>query len=115
MKILRAYNVQIWCGLKETFGDRKTHTIDDVRRICNDYVNEKKDCVSITETEFRYTNGFEKGVIIGFITYPRFPRKKREIRKRALFLANKLMIELNQYKVTVTTPYKSYMLENDKV
>jgi hypothetical protein len=38
---------------------------------------------------------------------------KKEIRKRALLLAEKLMIGLNQYVVTVTTPHKSYMLENN--
>jgi hypothetical protein len=111
MKTLRGYNVQIWTGLKE----RDTnigHTIDEVRIICDKWVNEIGDCVSITPTEFRYTNGSEFGVVIGYINYPRFPRTRKEIRRRALLLAENLMIQLGQYKVTVTTPFKSYMLEN---
>lgn len=112
MKILKSYNVQIWVGLKQMYNDKKTHTIDDVRIICDKYVNEIKDCVTITPTEFRYVNGNENGVIVGYIQYPRFKRTEAEIRKRAIELANTLMIELNQYKVTVTTPKKSYMLEN---
>lgn len=112
MKILRSYNVQIWVGLKEQYSD-KIHTIDDVRIICDKWVNGVKDCVTITPTEFRYVDGYENGVIVGYINYPRFPRTRKEIRRRALLLGEKLMRELGQYKVTVTTPFKSYMLENN--
>jgi len=112
MKILRSYNVQIWVGLKECYQNDKVHTIDDVRVICDKWVNGIKDCITITPTEFRYVDGNEIGVIIGYINYPRFPRTRKEIKRRALLLAENLMIELRQYKVTVTTPFKSYMLEN---
>jgi hypothetical protein len=113
MKILKAYNAQIWVGLKETVTDEKIHSIDDVKNICDNWVNKIKDCVTITQTDFRYVNGCEPGVIVGYISYPQFPRSKKEIRRRALLLAEKLMVGLKQYKVTVTTPYKSYMLENN--
>ena len=112
MKKMHAYNVQIWSGLEE----RNTgivHTLDEVYNICSKYVNEINECVSITSTKFVYVNGREDGVVIGFITYPWFPNTKRDIRNRALSLAYILMIDLKQYKVTVTTPHKSYMLEND--
>ena len=115
MKTLRSYNVQIWVGLKNTYNDKIVYTLDEVRKICDNYVNDIKDCVTITPTEFRYVGGNESGVIVGYIQYPRFPRTKREIRKRALKLAELLMIELNQYRVTVTTPNKSYMLSNDSL
>jgi hypothetical protein len=112
MKKLKAYNVQIWVGLQENYNYEKIHTIEDVRKICDEFVNEIKDCVTITPTEYRYVNGSEPGVIVGYISYPRFPRSRKEIRKRAILLAEKLLIGLNQYKVTVTTPFNSYMLEN---
>lgn len=115
MKINKSYNIQIWCGLKETYDNSKIHTLDDVLKICDEFVNDKKDCVSVTETNFRYVDGFEKGVVIGYINYPRFPRTFEEIEDRALELAEKLMLELNQYRVTVTTPRESFMLENDKI
>jgi hypothetical protein len=114
MKILRSYNVQIWCGLKER-DTGEIHTIEDVRAVCDKFVNEIKDCVTISATEYRYVNGHEKGVVIGYIQYPRFPRSRKEIRKRALKLGETLMYAFNQYKVTVTTPYKSYMLENTEI
>lgn len=115
MKTLKAYNVQIWVGLKETYNNEKVHSIESVQNICDNWVNEIKDCVTITPTDFRYVNGCEPGVIVGYISYPRFPRSRKEIRRRALLLAERLMYELNQYRVTVTTPFKSYMLENENV
>ncbi len=113
MKTLKSYNVQVWVGLREAYNDEKVHTIVEVRKICDKYVNDVKDCVTITPTEYRYVNGTEPGVIIGWIQYPRFPRKRKEILRRALELGRILMLELGQFKVTVTTPNKSYMLEND--
>ena len=115
MKTLKSYNVQIWVGLKQTYNDDKIHSIEDVRDICDEWVNKIKDCVTITPTEFRYVNGSEPGVIIGYIQYPRFRRSRKEIRSRALELAERLMTALHQYRVTVTTPHKSYMLENKDI
>lgn len=113
MKIEKSFNVQIWVGLKERDTGKK-HTIEDVYRICDEFVKDG-DCVSVTKTNFRYTNGNEEGAIIGYINYPRFPRPWTEVLKRAEFLAENLMEELNQYKVTITTPNESIMLENDKL
>jgi len=114
MKTLKAFNVQIWCGLKEQYSD-VIHPMDDVRKIVDEFVNEIKDCVTITPTEFRYVDGSEPGFIIGWIQYPRFPRKKDEIQDRSLLLARRLMRELGQYKVTITTPHNSIMIENETI
>lgn len=113
MKIEESFNVQIWVGLRVGY-TTKIHTMDDVREICDKYVNEIKDCITITPTEFRYVDGMEPGVIVGYINYPRFPRKKTQIISRALELAGYLMDDLEQNRVTVTTPDKSYMLESEK-
>jgi hypothetical protein len=82
----------------------------DVRSICDKYVNEIGDCITITPTEFRYVNGFENGAIVGYINYPRFPRTEKEILKRAMELAQRLKDGLGQMRVSVTTPKKTYML-----
>ena len=111
MKITKGYNVQIWCGLKER-DTEYLHSIEEVKTICQKFVDEVGQCVSVTPTEFIYTKGNEEGVVVGFIIYPRFPKKKKQIRKQAIELAKILIVELCQYKVTVTTPTKSYMLEN---
>lgn len=114
MKTLPSYNVQIWVGLKECFGEGAIHihTLDEVYEICDLFINEISDCVSVTETSFRYKGNSEPGVVVGYITYPRFPKEPEEILTRAIMLADRLMKGLNQYKVTITTPDNSIMLEN---
>jgi hypothetical protein len=112
MKKLKTYKVEIWVGLQEGYDNTVIHSIDDVRVICDKWVNDIKSCVTITPTEFRYVDGSEPGVVIGLIAYPRFPKKKRVIKNHAFELAQILLIELKQKRLTVITPKKSYMLEN---
>lgn len=107
----KSFNVQIWCGLKQQYS-KKSFTLSEVKQICIDFVNTKKECVTVTKTKFFYVNGEEKGFVVGFINYPRFPKKKKEILKRALELATLLMEKLNQNRVTITTPKHSLMLTN---
>lgn len=114
MKITNTYNVQIWVGLRKQYSD-VIFQLDHVRDICKTFVNDKKDCVTITPTEFVYVDGGEPGVIVGFIQYPRFERLEKEITDRALELAKILMIGLQQHRVTVTTPNTSIMLENENL
>jgi hypothetical protein len=97
MKTTTSYNVQIWCGLKigyEVSG--REHSMQEVFKLCQDYVNKEKECVTITPTSFVYTDGFENGVVVGFISYPRFAKNRLIIRKRAIDLAQILMDKLVQ-------------------
>jgi hypothetical protein len=116
MKIENSYNIQIWVGLRAGYGEYY-HTVEDVRKICdawsNTLVDGLGDCVTITQTEFRYVNGWEAGVIVGFINYPRFPKDFIELTDRALKLAELLRVGLHQERVTVTTPRLSYLLEDE--
>lgn len=111
-----SFNAQIWVGLREAYSN-KIHTVDEVRTICDTYVNTLDenglgDCVSITPTEFRYTGGWEPGVIIGYINYPRFPSGCSKISK-ILALAELLKDGLGQLRVSVTTPKRTYLVENE--
>ncbi len=112
MKTENTYQATIHVGLKI----RNTGEIQPYQKafdICQYFVDEKKECISFTPTTYIYTNGFEPGVIIGFIQYPRFPKPEEEIHKRAMELAETLMLKLQQYKVSVVCPEGTYMLEND--
>lgn len=113
MKEVTSYSAQIWVGLRVQYSEL-IHDIDEVRDLCDQYVNEEKQCVTITETEFRYVDGWEPGVIVGFVNYPRYPMEPKEIKARALQLAEILMYGLDQYRVTVTFLDKTVMLENEK-
>ncbi len=115
-----SWNVQIWVGLKEVYMEDgitnrpidkiKIHTIEEVYEICQKFVDKEKECVTVTPTEFVYTGGFESGVVIGFIQYPRFEEHQTKITQRAVKLGEILLKELNQYRLTVTTPKQSIMI-----
>jgi len=112
MKTTKSFNVQIWCGLRSEYSD-KVYTLDDVRRIIDFYIIHVKDCITITPTEFRYVDGSEQGVIVGWINYPRFPREERDIIDRALAVAKRLKDGLAQERVSIVTPEFTYMLEDE--
>lgn len=111
MKTAESFNVQIWVGLRVGYTEQE-HTLDEVREICDKFCNEVKQCVTITPTEYRYVDGYENGVVIGFINYPRFPATKVVITDRAMVLAQRLIMGLEQNRVSVVTPEDTYMLEN---
>lgn len=58
-------------------------------------------CVNIVETEFVYTGGREKGVVVELINYPRFPKHADAIRLDAKNLAEKLIEGLGQGSATI--------------
>tara|TARA_R110001632_G_C11285018_1_gene412282 strand:+ start:137 stop:496 length:360 start_codon:yes stop_codon:yes gene_type:complete len=113
MEIVESYNVKIWVGLKNMENGR-TKKIKDVEKMLQNYVNTfSSDCYSLTETKFIYTGGCEKGLVIGLINYPRFERTNDHILQNAIDIGTMLMYKLNQYRVTITTPTKTYMLKNE--
>jgi len=68
----------------------------------------------MTPTEFRYTKGFEKGVIIGLINYPRFVTTAYEIKEKAIHLAQILMKRFNQNRVSIVFTDETIMLEQEE-
>lgn len=71
-------------------------------------------CVSVTPSRFIYSFGAEDGVAIGIINYPRFPKKKKEIKDIALRLAERLIVALSQRSCSVVFPDETYWITNDK-
>ena len=104
-----SFNIQIWVGLRVQYSD-ELYTIKDVEDLVDGFVNEIKDCVTITPTQFRYVDGHEPGVIVGYINYPRFPQPEEELKRRAIELAELLMCGLGQNRVSITTPKATIML-----
>lgn len=70
-------------------------------------------CVTFEETEYLYKDGNERGIKVGIIQYPRFPAEISEIKDRTLKLAQKLLIGLNQCRVTVVFSDETIMLTNE--
>ena len=65
-KEVDTFTAQIYLGLREGYGTL-IHNEREVREVLQDYVNNNKFCVTVTPTEFIYTNGREEGAIIGLI------------------------------------------------
>jgi len=112
MKIEKSYNVQIWVGLREGYTDF-IHDMDSVRAVIDNYIEANSTCVTITPTEFRYYKGFEPGVIIGLIQYPRFPKKESQILEQAKDIAILLKETFKQNRISITTPKYTYMIEDE--
>lgn len=112
MKIIKSHNVQIWVGLREKYSDI-IHSIDEVESLCQKWCDTFGACFTVTETTFIYTNGKEKGCVIGLINYPRFPKTEYEIEYDAVKFAMRCLIAFNQNRITVTTPKVSIMIENE--
>lgn len=112
--IKEAYNCQIWLGLKN-IKTGITKSLQDVYDFIEDHCYNVGECLTITPTRFIYTKGFEDGVIIGFINYPRFPKDKSVIESNAINLATKLMFKMEQCRVSITTPDRTYMLTNNEL
>lgn len=109
--MIQPYEVKIWVGFQEQYTD-VIHIIEEAEAICQEYCDEVSLCVTVTPTRFIYKKGNEPGCIVGLINYPRFPSTPEEIFDKAVNLANLLMIELGQFRVTIQAPDKVKMLEN---
>jgi len=113
IKITKSFNIQIWCGLKEGYNG-KTHKIQEVKKLLQQFVDKESFCVSVTKTDFIYKNGIESGVMIGIISYPRFKRTEANLLSLANKIATQMILKFKQNRVTITTPKQSIMLEIDK-
>lgn len=83
----------------------ETYTVDifvagvlaDAKRICQAHCLDVGLCVTISPTDFIYTGGSERGVRIGLVNYPRFPKPQDEVWGQAELLACKLIEGLYQH------------------
>lgn len=68
------------------------------------------ECLNVTENRYIYEGGMERGAIIEFIDYPRFPRKHSVILRKAVDLGWVLKKLFSQNRVTIVTPASTIML-----
>ena len=106
MVSIPTFTATIYCGTYVRHGDY-FHDVKEAYNICSNYCNEIGLCVSITETEFVYTNGFEPGIAVGFINYPRFPDDPYRIRDKAIELGKRLLDKMEQCRVSIVCSYPS--------
>lgn len=110
MNEVTTYTAQIYVGLRVGYSEQ-LYSLKEVRGLCQEYADSVGLCVTVTPTEFIYTKGYEPGVIVGLINYPRFPSEFVDIEFHALALAGKLKDALEQNRVSVVFPHKTVMIE----
>lgn len=111
--IKRSYSVRIFVGTQDGYSGNFT-PVEYIKSRLQEFMDNAGGCVTVTETEFIYTGGNEKGVIIEIINYPRFGTSRKKLWKVAEVIASNLMIELNQYRVSMQDHRKVMMLCNDE-
>lgn len=109
------YTATIHVGLRVGYTDR-TRLMGTARTVVRDYVNLVGLCVSLTETTYYYTqapatpHGYDDGLMVGLINYPRFPSTPEQIREHARTLGGLLKAALGQNRVTVVCPDVTFMI-----
>jgi hypothetical protein len=100
----------IYVGLRPGYHSASMFSIQDAEDICQTFCNEVGLGLTLKENEFIYKNGYETGVEIGLINYPRFPKTNDEITMLSLELASILKEKFNQHRVSVVCTDKTYMI-----
>ncbi len=110
-KTTSTYNATIYVGSKFGYSDDviEYSVAEDLIQEWTDRVGQ---CVTLTRTNYIYTNGSEYGIIVGFINYPRFPSTPEIIRSQAMELANILLTGLKQMNISVVFPDETVMLSD---
>ena len=79
---------------------------------CRDHCDAVGLCVTVTETNYCYTDGEEAGVIVGLINYPRFSSTPAAIWQRAEELAALLCERLKQQSYTIQAPDRTVWISH---
>ena len=114
MKSVETFKAEIYIGFREQYSN-KYHAYEEVIEICKEYVNEVGLCVSIEKIDFVYTDGGEPGAKVTLINYPRFETTPANISLTAGKLGHILMEKFKQFRVSIVTTDKTYMLENTEL
>ena len=103
------FTATVFVGFRET-DTGAVHTLHEAETIAQIYVNRVGLCITLTPTQFIYTNGSEPGCMIGLINYPRFPSDQEGIEYHAQSIAAKYMHEFRQQRVSILFADKTIML-----
>ena len=111
MKIEKTFNVNIYVGFREGYGDQ-LHTYNEAEQILQEYCDDIPYCVSMTPTKFIYDGSNEEGIIIGLINYPRFPSTREDVTNKAFEIAEIFLKKFNQNRISIVCSDQTYLLES---
>lgn len=67
-------------------------------------------CVTLEPTTYFYTGGEERGFVVGFVNYPRFPSAPADLDARALRVAEALLEATAQHSALVVSPERTFWM-----
>jgi len=105
------FYANVYMGMREGYSN-KLHYLSEARPIIEKFCDERKVCVTVTETYFTYVDGSEPGFIVGFINYPRFPSTEYDILSMAEDLGLILGKAFKQERFSIVTPSSTRMYED---
>jgi hypothetical protein len=111
MKSVPTFTATIYVGTK-VHETGESLPIDLARQWLQKHCDEFPICVTLTETEYIYANGNERGFSVGLINYPRFPSDPETIQERARTIAKELLGLFKQGKVSIVFPAVTEMYES---
>jgi len=104
------WEAKIYCGLQAGYSGRLL-SIERIKKVCQEYCDDIGWCVTVTPTTFIYKEGNESGAVIGIINYPRFALSENTLKERTFTLAELLLTELEQLRISIVLPDETVMLE----
>lgn len=84
--------------------------LEVAQHIIQKFCDEVGWCISVDQTGYIYTGGFENGFVIRAINYPRFPNTDNYDRMRSL--AELLQVELKQDSYTIHHGDQAFYFSN---
>ncbi len=100
-KKVPTYEATIYIGLRRGY-DGDVMPFKTVEAFIQDWVDNLGMCVTVTRTQYFYTN------------YPRFPAKPSVIEMRTLELAQKLLLFCKQMNLSIVYPDRTIMISNQE-
>ena len=108
------YEVKLWTGSVRGYNGKKFLLKTLLNKI-SDFQKGREDSISlaVTPTTFIFKDYIEEGWEIAARNYPRFPQPPEKIDDFMMRLAQYLLVELEQNRITISDAENSVTLESD--
>jgi hypothetical protein len=113
-KIVDTWEARIYVGSREGYEGRPfgaREVLDAIALYQRNTPEERRGCVSVTPTSYKFDKYEEQGWVVGIMAYPRFPQSGRDLLAFSEALAYHLFEALKQNRVSVATPHLTVMFE----
>ena len=111
-KLATSYEARLYMGCKEGY-DGEEFTEEEIRTAVQEFQNSQVIIpVRITRTCFVAGDYYERGWEMVAINYPRFPKDKKEIWNFMHALAEHLLVQFKQNRITILDDEKAIMVED---